>query len=118
VPDLEALTAGLGEGGRKVEPFGVPERSLHFIDLEYFFPDDARRSYDALPLIGHAAQAAYTRDGTSWKFDADKFYHFKGTVNGKATTVLQMKARQMAWGVKRTQRLWRKAWDEGHPAGG
>ena len=29
-------------------------------------------------------------------------------------TVMEMKARQMAWAVKRTQRLWRQAWDEAH----
>src|SRR5687768_13625605 len=36
VPDLEALTNGSGDRARKVEPFGVPERALHFIDLELF----------------------------------------------------------------------------------
>jgi hypothetical protein len=266
-PDLEAMTNGQGEGARKVEPFGVPERSLHYIDLESFFPDDSKRSYaddlshkpalkdiprdmadprwqragmlpfrveqcyrqmvselrngrlndapgqfprddhaarwagmlahyaedntqpqhatadyksasyfkdklrgpnvhadmeyvlvdddykdypalraefwgefekaladtqdpvksddpwpatvevslisyDALPLIGRAAAAAYSRDGSSGKFDAAKFYHFKAPVDGRDMTVLQMKAKQMAWGVKRVQRLWRKAWDE------
>jgi hypothetical protein len=69
-------------------------------------------SYDALPLIGHAAAAAYTRGESSWKFDAEKFYRFKGSVDGHDMTLIQMKAKQMAWGVKRVQRLWRKAWDE------
>ena len=267
VPDMNALMDGQGEGAKKVEPFGVPERLLHFIDLEYFFPNDADRkyvddlshkpsakdiphdmadprwhrsgmlpfriegcyaslvdqlkkgrfidspgqyprdehaqkwagmlahyaedntqpqhstadyksasyftdklrgpnvhadmefkviddefedymplreelwnaltqslndlqdpvqsndpwsatvevsllSYDALPLIGHAAAAAYTHEGNTWKFDADKFYHYKGDYHGQEMTVLQMKARQMAWGVKRVQRLWKKAWLE------
>jgi hypothetical protein len=34
-----------GDRARKVEPFGVPERLLHFIDLELFMPDEARRRY-------------------------------------------------------------------------
>ncbi|MDB5289591.1 MAG: hypothetical protein JWL69_832 [Phycisphaerales bacterium] len=276
VPDLIAAADGTGENARKIEPFGVPERLLHFVDMEYFYPDDAKRSYaddlshkpaisdfprdmtdprwaragmlpfrvencyqnlvkeirkgrlvdtpgqmprdehatkwagmlahyaedntqpqhatadyksqsyfpdklrapnvhgdvefklvddefedyralreefwqeltkalgevrdpvttddpwaatlevssasyDALPLIGHAALAAYKRgDGPSgWKFDADVFFHFKGTVRGQETTVLQLKAHQEAWAVKRVQRLWCKAWAETHarPAG-
>lgn len=69
-------------------------------------------SYDALPLIGHAAEAAYSHEGEGWKFDAVAFYHFKGTYHGKEITVMQMKADQMGWAVKRVQRLWRKAWEE------
>lgn len=268
-PDFVTLTDGSGETARKVEPFGVPERMLHFIDLEFFFPDDARRgyaddlshkpglsdiprdradprwqrsgmlpfrieqcyqemvnhirqgrlvdqpgqyprddqatrwagmlahyaedntqphhatadyksqsyfpdklrapnvhadmeprltddenadypalrqewweafeaslatfddpvnsddpwvgtvevslaSYDALPLIGHAAANAYHRDAAGWQFDADAFFHHAGTVDGQQTTVLKMKARQMAWGVKRVERLWLAAWKAGH----
>ncbi len=73
-------------------------------------------SYEALPLIGHAAVAAYSHDGETWKFDAAVFYHFKGKYHGKEVTVMQMKADQMAWAVKRVQRLWRKAWDDAHAA--
>ncbi|MDQ3439303.1 MAG: hypothetical protein M3478_03015 [Planctomycetota bacterium] len=29
----------------KVEPYGVPERLLHYIDLEFFVPDETRRDY-------------------------------------------------------------------------
>jgi len=74
----------------------------------------ALASYDALPLIGHAAAAAYSHEPEGWKFDAAAFYHFKGTYHGKEITVMQMKADQMAWAVKRVQRLWRKAWDDAH----
>ncbi len=73
-------------------------------------------SYDGLPLIGHAAVAAYTREDEKWMFDADAFFHFKGMFHGREVTVLQMKAAQTAWAVKRVQRLWRKAWDESHVA--
>jgi hypothetical protein len=65
-------------------------------------------SYDALPLIGHAAVAAYGGGA----FDADKFFHFKGPVREREMTVLEMKAIQTAWAVKRVERLWRQAWDE------
>src|SRR5215212_7198883 len=44
VPDLNALTdSGGGDRTRQVEPFNVPERLLHFIDVELFMPDEARR---------------------------------------------------------------------------
>jgi hypothetical protein len=29
----------------KVEPYGVPERLLHYIDLEFFVPDETKREY-------------------------------------------------------------------------
>jgi hypothetical protein len=77
-------------------------------------------SYDALPLIGAAARAAYPegagRGGSAAavrrQFDADAFFHHKGTVAGRETTVLDLKAHQMAWAVRRTERLWRRAWAE------
>ena len=47
-------------------------------------------------------------------FDAEAFFHFKGTYGGREMTLLEMKARQEAWAVKRVQRLWRRAWDEAH----
>ena len=81
-------------------------------------------SYDALPLIGEAAMAAYNQKGTpteptgrhSNNFDADKFFHHVGTYQGREMTLMEMKARQMAWSVKRTQNLWRRAWEEAkHP---
>jgi hypothetical protein len=69
------------------------------------------RSYDALPLIGQAAVAAYGDKPTRQsRFDAPAFFHFRGPVAGQEMTVLEMKARQMAWGVRRTERLWTKAW--------
>lgn len=73
-------------------------------------------SYDALPLIGTAAAAAYTEDGddedTKPDFDAAAFAHFKGSVQGQEMTVLDMKARQLALAVHRVEKLWRQAWDE------
>ena len=73
----------------------------------------ALRSYDALPLIGQAAVAAYgEKPGRQKEFNATTFYHFRGPVSGQEMTVLEMKARQMAWGVRRTERLWTKAWRE------
>jgi hypothetical protein len=71
------------------------------------------RSYDALPLIGQAAVAAYRdRQGSRRAFDAEAFYHFKAAVAGQDLSVLELKARQMAWGVHRTQRVWLRAWRE------
>ncbi|HEY7119503.1 MAG TPA: hypothetical protein VH475_23125 [Tepidisphaeraceae bacterium] len=76
-------------------------------------------SYDALPLIGLAAMEAYGQGGTPdhpegkiGKFDANAFFHFKGKYGEHEMTVMEMKAYQMAWAVKRVERLWRRAWDE------
>ena len=81
----------------------------------------ALASYDALPLIGQAAMAAMKQGGTpdlpqgpaaNEKFDTETFYRFRGAFQGRETSVLEMKARQQAWAVKRIERLWRRAWDE------
>ena len=78
-------------------------------------------SYDALPLIGVAAMAAMKQGGTpenpsgaagAEKFDTETFYRFRGTFAGREMSVLEMKARQQAWAVKRIERIWRRAWDE------
>jgi hypothetical protein len=77
-------------------------------------------SYDALPLIGTAAMEAYAQKGTPTelvgrqgnKFDADKFFHHRGQYRGQDMTLMELKAYQMAWAVKRTQKMWRRAWDE------
>jgi hypothetical protein len=79
-------------------------------------------SYDALPMIGVAAMKAYGQGGTpekpegaiSGKFDAAAFFHSKGAYLGREMSVLEMKAYQSAWAVKRVERLWRRAWDEAH----
>ena len=73
----------------------------------------AVRSYEALPLIGRAAVAAYGAGGGPRRaFDARAFFHFRADVAGTETSVLEMKARQMAWGARRTERLWLQAWRE------
>ena len=83
----------------------------------------ALASYDALPLIGVAAMAAMKQGGTpedpqgapaAEKFDTETFYRHRGTYQGREMSVMEMKARQQAWAVKRIERLWRRAWDEAH----
>jgi hypothetical protein len=69
----------------------------------------ALRSYDALPLIGQAAVHATDEKGN---LDTEEFFRFRGECFGREMSVMEMKARQQAWAVKRTQRLWRQAWDE------
>ena len=75
----------------------------------------AMSSYDALPLIGEAAAAATSPGGANDKsdvLDLDKFFRHRGTVAGRETSVMEMKARQTAWAVKRIERVWRQAWRE------
>ncbi|MGH7213791.1 MAG: hypothetical protein ACREIT_03390 [Tepidisphaeraceae bacterium] len=57
VPDLVATF----EQHKKVEPFGVPERLLHFIDLEFFVPDESKRWYKH-DLSGKPGPADVPRD--------------------------------------------------------
>jgi len=42
VPDMTAMA---DKYGRKVEPFGVSEAKLHYIDLELFMPDPSQQTY-------------------------------------------------------------------------
>ena len=82
------------------------------------------KSYDCLPLIGRAAMAGYKMGGTpeapdghpAEALDAEAFFHFKGKVGDREMTMLEMKAHQMAWAVKRVERVWRQGWDEAHGA--
>lgn len=76
-------------------------------------------SYDALSLIGVAAMKGYGQGGTPeepkgpiGKFDADVFFHTSGQYMGKEMTLLEMKGYQMAWAVKRVEKIWKRAWDE------
>ena len=81
----------------------------------------ASASYDALPLIGVAAMAAMKQGGTpdapagaaaNEKFDLETFFRHRGLYQGREMSVIEMKARQQAWAVKRIERVWRRAWDE------
>ena len=93
---------------KSLETFGDPVETDDPFDATV---EVALRSYDALPLIGQAAVAAYgEKPGRSGRFDAEAFCHFKGVVDGTEMTLLELKARQMVWAVKRTQRLWLGAW--------
>jgi hypothetical protein len=68
----------------------------------------AMTSYTALPMIGKAAVAGFKDNDV----DPEIFFRQKGTYLGKEMTVMEMKAYQLAWAVKRVERVWRQAWDE------
>ncbi len=78
------------------------------------------KSYDALPLIGLAAMQAAQQGGTpehpqgsaSKEFDTEAFFHFRGQYMGREMSVIEMKAIQTAWAIKRIERVWRQAWEE------
>ena len=73
----------------------------------------ANVSYDYLPLIGHAAAQATAPAGPNDKtdvLDVEKFFRYREPDN--ELRVMDMKARQTAWAVKRIERVWRQAWDE------
>ena len=83
----------------------------------------ALKSYDGLPLIGIAAMAATKQAGTpehpqgaaSNEFDTEVFFHTRGQFAGKEMSLLEVKAHQQAWAVKRVQRVLLQAWNEAHP---
>ena len=68
----------------------------------------AAKSYEALHLIGRAAQRA----NKTGSFDTEVFFNFEGKVGEQSMTVMQLKARQQAWAVIRTEYLLRRAWRE------
>ena len=75
-------------------------------------------SYDALPLIGEAAMRAAGQRGTpddpqgdiAGSFDTEAFMHYRGSYDGQEMSVMEMKAHQTAWAVKRIERTLRQAW--------
>jgi hypothetical protein len=77
----------------------------------------AMTSYDALPMIGRAAVAARQpgEDGKPDDLKGETFANFKGKYLGKEMTISEMKAHQLAWAVKRVERVWVQAWNEAYP---
>ena len=78
-------------------------------------------AYAYLPLIGVAAMQAAGQAGTPDKptgpagdFDTEKFFRFEGDVGGEKMSVYQMKAKQQALSIARTESLIRRAWDAAH----
>jgi hypothetical protein len=103
----EALTAALNAVEDPVGTDGDLFRSTLEVSLA---------SYDGLPLIGQAAVAAYgtAGGGRPRDFNAETFYAFRGRFRGQEMTLIELKARQMAWAVLRTEKLWLRAWNEAH----
>lgn len=95
------------------EPVRTPDVWRNSLEVSY-------RSYDALPLIGLAAMHAGGQKGTpddptgpaNPNFDTEAFFRFSGNYLGREMTVLEMKAIQTAWAVRRIERFYRQAWDE------
>jgi hypothetical protein len=72
-------------------------------------------SYDALPMIGDAAVAAFVAPpgaGSGGEIDTERFFHTRGTFHGQEMSVMQMKADQTAMAVLRIEKIWRRAWEE------
>lgn len=55
------------EPGKKVQPYGVPERLLHYIDLEFFISDETKRDYRH-DLTGKPMLADIPRDMTDPRY--------------------------------------------------
>jgi len=69
------------------------------------------KSYEYLPAIGKAAQAAYAT-GT---FDAKAFFTSEDTVNGEKMDIVQLIAERNASAVLEVEKTIRAVWAEAHP---
>jgi hypothetical protein len=104
---FEAALANVNDSVSTADPFRAA------LDVSFI-------SYDALPLIGQAAMRAAGQGGTpdnpqgdiAGPFDTEAFMRHRGTYLGKDTSVLEMKAHQTAWAVKRIERTLRQAWKD------
>ncbi len=67
-------------------------------------------SYDYLPVVGHAAVAAYA----SGRFDVNAFLGFEGKAKGKTVSVIQLIALRNARGVLDVEQCYRLAWSASH----
>jgi hypothetical protein len=67
-------------------------------------------SYDNLPLVGRAAQAAYA----SGTFDPKAFFTFSGQTHGHQMTIIQLIAHQNAEAVLNVEMVYRLAWEAAH----
>jgi len=92
-PFADVLT--LPATARRIDPFAV--------DIDVVLD-----SYDYLPLIGHAAQAAYAT-GT---FNPDAFFPFTGPIHGRTLSIVQLIALQNAKAVVELEAYYRAAWAE------
>ena len=73
-------------------------------------------SYEAIPMIGKAARVAYlTEDGKLKEFDADAFFGYKDRVFDTQSTVLELKALQMAKATRWIETVLLQAWRDAHP---
>ena len=97
---LSAPTPPPLAAARPVPPSATTDGVFH-LDLSILSD-----SYDALPLVGHAAAAAY-RTGT---FDPAAFYGHAGPVDGHDTTVTALMADRNAAAVRQVELLYRSAW--------
>jgi len=69
-------------------------------------------SYDYLPFIGHAAQAAYA----SGEFNPGIFFNFTAQTHGQKMSIIQLIALQNAKAVLNVEEAYRMAWELSHPA--
>jgi hypothetical protein len=89
-------------------------------------------AYDALPLVGTAAQEASGQAVEAGdpsrpvgapallpeQFDIEVFFRHRGMVRGQEKAVLDVKAEQLTLAVLRIELMLRQAWDEAHGAAG
>jgi hypothetical protein len=77
--------------------------------------DVAYASYRFLPMIGAAAVSASHQIDGSLRVDTERFYAYSTTIDGEAFSMVDLKGRQLALAVQRTERLLRNAWTQANP---
>jgi len=95
--DLKTTVTRLPDEGQKFDPF---QRALQTLS----------DSYDCLPLVGRATQAAYAGN----TFDPAAYFGFTGEVRGRKITMVQLIALRNAIAVRDVEHAWREAWAAAH----
>jgi len=97
--DLKTTLGRLPEQGRKFDPFHGALETLS-------------DSYDYLPYVGRATQAAYA----GGSFDPAAYFGFTGETHGQKIKMIELIALQNAKAVRNTEHAWREAWIAAHEA--
>lgn len=108
---LQADLAQLDQGKLPLVP--LPEKGFNGFDYAMRL---LLQGHGYLPLIGHAAQAAYARD----VFDAQAFFTFRepsapSPVGSESLSILEMIALQNARAVIAVEKTLRRAWEDARP---
>lgn len=95
--DLKTTVGRLPDEGKPYDPYHLALQTLS-------------DSYDCLPFVGRATQAAYV----SGNFDPVAYFGFAGEARGQTITMIELIAQRNATAVRSVEHAWREAWAAAH----